>query len=651
MKYSLSHYRDIWAFVLISLLTVIVYYPGLSGDYMFDDRANLLENRQLDLGTLDLETLQNAAFSSGSGALRRPVSMASFALNRYFFGIAPFSHKVVNLGIHLLTGAALLLLGRMLLQSYRQYRDPALSDRIVTWLPLVVAGLWLVHPLNLTTVLYIVQRMASLAALFTVCGLLVYVTGRRRMLAGKHGLSMILAGLLVCGSLAVLSKENGILLPLYMLVLEIALFRFRAGNGRFDATISGFFLLLVAIPAVVATIYLAAHADVYLNYEGRDFNLQERLLSQGRVLLFYLKMILMPSIQELGLYHDDIPVSHGLLDPPTTLYSLMVLAGMLLSALALLGRRPLVSLGILWFFAGHVLESTVIPLELAHEHRNYLADYGILLALGSAIAQAPLRRAGPLLNTALPALFLIMFSYTTWLRSEQWSDNINQAVYEALHHPDSFRSVFAAGRIHARLALQGQSESETRAFELLERARSLDKTGIMSDITLIKFSYLTGRPVAPDRYESVIYKLANFPLSTSDISSLTVLAECAGGTCDIPEATMDTIFQTALRTEQPEVLTIYGFYRINKRGDFNGGLALFERALELDPQENQRWKNLINLLTVMQRFDDAERRLEQYRLADTHQNSSSDYRILKQDIDSVREQYRNLEHPGETGNS
>jgi tetratricopeptide (TPR) repeat protein len=521
----------------------------------------------------------------------------------------------------------------------------------VTWLPLVVTGLWLVHPLNLTTVLYIVQRMASLSALFTVCGLIFYVAGRRRMLAGKHGFSWIMAGLLACGGLAVLSKENGILLPLYMLAIEVALFRFRGVGGRFDATIGGFFLLVVAIPAAVITVYLATHTTGFLNYAGRDFTLQERLLTQGRVLVFYLQMIVMPSIQKLGLYHDDIPLSHGLLDPPATLYSFMVLGGMLLTALALLRKRPLASLGILWFFAGHVLESSIIPLEMTHEHRNYLADYGILLALGSLIVEAPLRRAGHLLNTALPAVFLIMLAYTTWLRSEEWSDNINHAVYEARHHPESFRSVFAAGRIHARLAVQGRAESEPRAFELLERARSLDKTGIMSDITLVKLGFLTGKPVATDRYESIIHKLEDFPLSSSDISSLRVLAECAGETCDIPEATIDAIFQAALHTEHPEILTIYGFYRINKRGDFASGLALFERALELEPRENQYWKNLINLLVVMQRFEDAERELEQYRLADTHQNSANDYRVLKQDLDKVREQYRNAGQTGETGKS
>jgi len=645
----LTSRKDIWAFLLLALLTIAVYLPGLSGDYMFDDTANLLQNRQLDIETLDLDSLHNAAYSSGSGELRRPVSMASFVLNRYFFGIAPYSHKVVNLGIHLLTGLSLFLLGRLLLRSYLDYRDPTLSPRLVYWLPVVAAGLWLVHPLNLSTVLYIVQRMASLAALFTVFGLILYVAGRRRMLSGRHGLSMIIAGLLLCGSLAVFSKENGILLPLYMLVVEMTLFRFRDAGGRPDTRIGAFFLLVVALPAAAATVLLVVDSEALFSYTGRDFSLQERLLTQGRVLVFYLRMIVMPSIQELGLYHDDIPLSHALLDPPATLYALVALAAMLLAAAALAGRRPLVSLGILWFFAGHALESTIIPLEMAHEHRNYLADYGILLALGSAVAQAPLRRLGPVLNTALPVLFLLLFSYTTWLRSTQWSDNVNHAVYEALHHPESFRSVFAAGRIHARLALSGHPESEAEAFRLLERASRLDSNGIMSDAVLIKLGYLLDRPVEPERFAEVLHKLENSPLSVSDISGLKVLADCAGLTCTIPEQTLATIFQAALKTEHPEVLTIYGYYRINRHNDFDTGLQLFERALALDPREKQRWKNLIGLLQAMQQFDAAERRLEQFRSADTHGNTSVDYRILKQELDSARKQYNRQQITAQSG--
>ena len=120
-------YSPGWLFAALCLLTTLIYVPGLSGDYMFDDMPNLLHNPQLNITSLDTESLQGAAFSSGSGKLRRPVSMLSFVLNRYFFGIDPYSHKVVNLLIHLLTGIGLYILSRQVIASYRQCHKPALS--------------------------------------------------------------------------------------------------------------------------------------------------------------------------------------------------------------------------------------------------------------------------------------------------------------------------------------------------------------------------------------------------------------------------------------------------------------------------------------------------------------------------------------------
>ena len=163
-----------WLFLPLILLTLVAYYPGLSGDYMFDDTSNLLKNKALDMETLNMDSLQRAAYSSGAGMLRRPVSMASFALNRFFFGIDPYSHKVINLIIHIITGCLLFLFSRLLISSYQQHRKPVLSVQAARWIPVIICGMWLVHPLNLTPVLYIVQRMTSLAALFTVCGLCLY---------------------------------------------------------------------------------------------------------------------------------------------------------------------------------------------------------------------------------------------------------------------------------------------------------------------------------------------------------------------------------------------------------------------------------------------------------------------------------------------
>jgi tetratricopeptide (TPR) repeat protein len=637
MKSPESRLIPLLLFLITGLFTVIIYYPGLAGDYMFDDMPNLLLNSQLDIDSPGLDSLQDAAFSSGAGMLRRPVSMASFALNRYFFGIDPYSHKVVNLIIHLLTGLTLFVLSRLVVRSYRQYRDPHLSAAAANWIPVVVCGLWLVHPLNLTSVLYIVQRMTSLSALFTAVGLCLYVTGRRRMLNGRHGLSIIVAGLLVFGGLAALSKENGILLPLYMLVLEITLFRFLDKAGHPDRTMISLFTIVVALPGALFLLYNWINPLALLNFNGRDFTLSEHVLTEARVLVFYLRMIIMPSIRELGLYHDDIALSHGLLDPVSTLYSLLALAGMLAGSLLLIRKRPLVSLGILWFFAGHVLESTIFPLEIAHEHRNYLADYGILLAATSALAQAPIRRlAGPI-KIAAPALFFLLFSYTTWLRSEQWSDNINHAIYEARHHPESPRAVFAAGRIHARLAVQGgQPDHEDKAFDYLERAGELDSSGIMPNVTLVKLSYLTGRPVDPIQFDRILDKLSRYPVSSSDIISLQALAECAGDQCKIPHEIMDALFDAALKQESVPLLMVYGYYKTTKQGDARTGLKAFSRAVELDPQQSQHWLALVNLLVVMGEFDEAEKRLAQFKATEIHGSGKKYQQIMQNMIDEAR---------------
>jgi tetratricopeptide (TPR) repeat protein len=531
-----------------------------------------------------------------------------------------------------------MILGRLVMRSYLVTRRNDIPAGVVRWLPVVVAGLWLVHPLNLTTVLYIVQRMAGLSAMFSVMGLCMYLLGRLRMQAGKNGMVHILTGLLLFGSLAVFSKENGILLPLYMLVLEATLFRFRDHQGNRDKRIIGFFSLTVALPALLTLLVLIFDPRSLVNYGVRTFDMQERLMTEARVLIFYLKMIIAPSVSELGLYHDDIRISRGLLDPPETLVSILVLAGLIVTAISLSARKALFSLGILWFFAGHVLESTVISLEIAHEHRNYLADYGILLAVCSMISQARTQHLGSVIRIGGPALFMLMFSYTTWLRAGQWSDNINHAVYEARHHPQSPRAVFAAGRIFSRLALENVPGSEQKAFEYLEKARELDKNEIMPDATIIALKYFLGKPVEEESFARIKSKLTSAPVSVSDVISLKTLAECFGSKCDIPVDDMEEMFAIALnKSRSPTLQTVYGFYRINKHADFQSGLKIFRKVVDDRPHEPQHWVNLINLLLVMEKHEEAERQLARLMETDLHGKNQSTYDQLREEIDYARQ--------------
>ena len=641
---SVRHIRTPLILAGLFLLTILVYLPGLSGDYMFDDMPNLLSNNRLHIDDLDIDSLMSAAYSSGSGLFRRPVSMATFAINRYFFDVDPWSYKVVNLTIHILTGFVIFLLCRLLVSSYRMQHNTGMSDRAAYWLPVVVSGLWLVHPLNLTPVLYIVQRMTSLTALFTVCGLCLYTFGRQRMLTGKHGTGLIITGLVMFGGLATLSKETGVLLPLYMLVIEISLFRFRDFNGQTSRTITGFFGIVILIPLSLFLLVMLTNPESLLNYHSRDFTLLERLLTEARVLVFYLKLIIMPTITELGLYHDDISLSRGLLDPPTTLYSILGLAALLAAAIALLKVRPLASLGILWFFAGHALESTIFQLDIAYEHRNYLADMGIILALCSLAALQTVTRLAHIARIIAPLCFLLLFAHTTWLRADQWSDNVNHGIYEARHHPESFRAAYSAARIYARLALLHQPGAEEKAYKYLDRASALNEKDIMTDVVRIKLSSILGNPVQEEWFDNILEKVGKDPIRPTRIASLHQLMTCIGDPCDIPLETMDKIFVRALSVDglehlpalHAELVNIYGYFTINKVNNYEKGLALFKWAVDLHPQEPQRWINLVRLQIAMGRFDEAERTLEKFRKSGTHGSVVKEIVELQSDIDNMR---------------
>jgi len=314
--------------------------------------------------------------------------------------------------------------------------------------------------------------------------------------------------------------------------------------------------------------------------------------------------------------------------------------------LLLLGRQPLVSLGILWFFTGHLMESTFIGLELVHEHRNYLADYGIILAITALVAQLPLRRLGTVIRIATPAVFLILFSYTTWVRATQWSDVVSQAVYEARHHPQSYRAVFAAGRIYANLALNGAPEFEDSARQLLIRAGDLSKGEILSHSALILFSYELERPVDPDWYDELFYRLSNYPVVPTTLISMRAFVKCSEANCGVPAETLETMFNLIMNNETTrlsnkrlaETEALYGAFAINTRQDIIKGHRLFTQAVAHSPRDTQYWRNLINLLIAAGDPDEAQNKLDLFKSANTYGGNEVIYQALQNSIDTKRAQ-------------
>jgi hypothetical protein len=254
---------------------------------------------------------------------------------------------------------------------------------------------------------------------------------------------------LVCLPLATLSKENGILLALLIPLQELIVFR-RTDAPLAYRRVGRYQFALMLLILVAGGVYLLQHFDrlVLEGYVAREFTLTERVLTELRVLVMYLGQLLLPVPSMTGFYHDDIAVSHGLMDPPATLGALVLLGGLLALAWWLRRRQPLIALGILFFFVAHSLESSILPLELMFEHRNYLASFGIFLAVVVALSLA-LQRLRVL--AAVGVALLLFLSTLTLVRAGTWGSPALLQQHMYAMHPGSRRlSVMqASGRAEA----------------------------------------------------------------------------------------------------------------------------------------------------------------------------------------------------------
>jgi protein O-mannosyl-transferase len=342
-------------FYALLALTVWVYWPGLSGPLLLDDVENL---RPLDDLGQGLMSWRDLVLTNASGTLGRYVSMASFAANYLTSGGDVWSLKYTNLMVHLLCGTLVFWLGGRLFAQARLRAAWAFA--------LAAAALWLFAPILVSTVLYVVQRMAQLATLFVLAGLLSYVAGRQAVALHRvRGSALILSAFLLWMPLAAFSKENGVLLPLLTLVIEAFFFQFR-GDRYSRGLLAAIFTVFLAVPGALALLKLALDPGfVTAGYAARNFTFQERVLTEPRVLFTYISALVFPYGPALGLYHDDYSVSTGLFSPLTTAVAITAwLTALVVPWLTKSSIARFLGFGLTFFLAGQALESTIFPLEL-----------------------------------------------------------------------------------------------------------------------------------------------------------------------------------------------------------------------------------------------------------------------------------------------
>ncbi|MEH6585386.1 MAG: hypothetical protein V7720_02455 [Halioglobus sp.] len=461
--------------LLILVATSIVYWAGLSGPFLHDDVPNLTGNTYLVIDPGVFDEWRSASLSSNAGIFTRWVSMLSFAVNHSLSGFDAFSFKLTNLIIHLLITLEIYLFCLLLLRTpaLERNRNGEQRDTVIA---LVAAAIWALHPLHVSTVLYVVQRMAQLSTFFVLAGLLVFLHYRLRWATkGWDAAEVVTATLwiLLAGGLALFSKENGILLLWLLPVIEVSLFHGRIG-GLPNSAFYRLAWLAVLSPVIIVAVGLALDpAYLYAGFNGREFTMVERLLTQSRVLLHYLGWFFWPDIQSMVFHHDGIVHSKSVLEPLSTLSSLIFWSLSLICAWLLRARLPLFLFTLLFFLVAQSMESSFLPLQMVFEHRNYLPSVALSLAFAYALVgvsqQVPSVRIGFLLGAPLLTLVLL-----TGARSAIWSDELDLARFNALHAPQSARTNFIYGQALYGQVLSGTPENmgEEKRKQLILSARN-----------------------------------------------------------------------------------------------------------------------------------------------------------------------------------
>lgn len=424
-----------FCFACCGLIAALAFLPGLDGDFVFDDVPNILHNPAIRITDLEIESLRKVISSLQPGGITRVLPTLSFAFDHWrASGLDPAAFKATNVTIHALTACVLAAFLHALLLS------AGVSARHSRVAAPMLALAWAVHPLQVSSVLYAVQRMQTLCTLFVLLALLSYLAARRAQIDGRHSRTQwLLTGL--CWVIALASKEDAVLLPAYALALELTVLQFRAASVTTAVRLRRGYLLLAAVGLTCYLFMAVPYHWRWEAYPGRTFSSPERLISQGRILSLHLGQILLPLPDRMPFYYDWLQPSRSLWRPWTTLPGLALILGLLALAWRWRQSRPLFAFGIFLFFSGHFITSNVLDLELVFEHRNHLPMLGIVLTTGDLLARiAPSRGLDMRIPIGIGATFLVVLACTTMWRAHSWNDPLRLAQAAVRSAPQSARA-------------------------------------------------------------------------------------------------------------------------------------------------------------------------------------------------------------------
>ncbi|NKB35329.1 MAG: hypothetical protein GKR91_19700 [Pseudomonadales bacterium] len=478
----------------------------------------------------------------------RPLSMLSFLLQAESWPANPFNFKIINLAIHLINGG---LIAALFLTTGK------ISPRFALPTPLIalVVFIWMVHPMQVGNVLYVVQRMNLLASFFTLLGMVGYLWSRNRfMVSGKNLFVVLMVTIpVVAALLGLLSKENGVLIYVYLAALELTILNSAKNSSELNRARIGAVFLPLMLGAIAFLFYLPT---VIADYDLKSFTLLERVFTQFPVLLSYLLAILVPRSGAYSLFHDDFPIYNTLLAIPVLL-SFLIIACSIAFAFRYRNKFTVIAFAILWFLFGHSLESTFLPLEMYFEHRNYLPMLGPIFAIVFSLHWAWEKWTTRRMQLgSISCLFFLWLCFVSLQQSTIWGDSLEHAYAEVFYRPDSYRA-----QTHLIQTVANLGDIST-GFELQKEFIASGNAGLSGYVRSLEFGCLLNGIEFPSA-EDLRIQAQNAQQDFSVVALLNnlVIGINSGACQQVPRTSVDIILQeltnnTLFAVSRPDLLQL-----------------------------------------------------------------------------------------------
>jgi Tfp pilus assembly protein PilF len=568
----------LFAFTVLAILLLIIYGNSFTCSWHFDDVANITGNTAIHLKTLSWNETKRLLLSGhlGAHASARPLAYLSFGLNYFFGGLDVFGYHLVNLSIHFVASLFLFFFIR---NAARLELHDKTEDPRVYHVALLSAVLWAVHPIQTQAVTYIVQRMTSLAGMFTIMSLYFYLKARTSLSNVRAALSF--TACLLTFLMALGSKENGLLLLLSLALCEALLIK--GPPSWTPAKKWALFIGVIGTGAVMGFLWVALtkgdiFSALFAGYDHRPFTLWQRVLTESRVVLFYLSLMLYPMPDRLSLVHG-FQISTSLLNPVSTLLSVLSILGIVGLLVVMAKKHPLLSFCFLFFFVNHLMESTLLPLELVYEHRNYIPSmlFFVPFAMGFCflLERFQAKRGMRVALCLFGAFTLMGFAHAAYERNLVWK------TPETLWF-DTLKKAPLESRVRHNLGSVYQDRSQLdKAKEEYEKALSLNNYPRRREEAATYFNLgnlhrdLDNPTQAEVYYQKAVQADPNcYPA----LNSLAVLYEREGRKDAVLPALMK-----ALKAEPESSSTNYnlGLFHL-KNGDLDKAVPYFDTAIR-DP--------------------------------------------------------------------